>query len=162
MSCAGRYRPHLSLTKCLLGESIQPLGPRLRRIGAPVQLEVKLTGHRGQACRLGRGCLEEIAGPPDVYPKPMRRLDHLRLGAAASITPTEQIERPARAVPVLEVVDAALDVFRAERAVVGIGGWEVGEDPRPVDPFPYEGMVLGLVGVVPRKLLGQKEIAAGF
>src|SRR5258707_2821428 len=90
----------------------------------------------------------------------MRRLDHLRLGAAATIAPTEQIERPARAAAILEVADAALDVFSAEGAVVGVGGWEMGEDPGPLDPLPYKGMVLGVVGVVAGEVLRQEEVAA--
>src|SRR5438445_3985745 len=108
---AGSHRPHLSLTKCLLGEAIQSLRPRLRRVGATVQLEIQLAGNRGQAGRLSRGRLEEIACAADLNTQPVRRLDHLRLRAAASVTPAKQVERPARAVSVLEVVDAEFDVF---------------------------------------------------
>src|SRR5713226_9572908 len=60
--------------------------------------------------------------------------------------PRQNLERPARAVPVLEVMDAAVDVFWAERPVVGIGGWEMGEDSRPVDPLPYKGMSCSTAG----------------
>src|SRR5260370_21632099 len=60
--------------------------------------------------------------------------------------PRPNLERPARAVPVLEVMDAAVDVFRAERAVVGVGGWEVREGPRPVHPLLYKGISCFTVG----------------
>src|SRR5229473_2567008 len=94
------------------------------------------------------------------FAQPVGRIDHLRLGAAASVTPAEQVQRPERAVAVLEVADALFNFLGPEAAVVGVGGWKVGEDARPVDPLPYKGVVGGLVGVVPGKLLGEKEIAA--
>ncbi len=65
-----------------------------------------------------------------------------------------------RAVAVLEVMDALGNLLWFEAAVVGVGGWKVREDARPVDPLPHKGVVLGFVGVVPRELLGEEEIAA--
>src|SRR6267154_4993016 len=90
----------------------------------------------------------------------VRGCDHLRLRTAASVAPTKKVERSVRADPVFEVAHAPLNLVGAEAAVVRVGGREVREDARPVDSLPEKGVVLWLVGVVPRKLLGQKKVAA--
>ena len=110
--------------------------------------------------RFGCSLLEKVGGATQLDAKSVRRLDHLRLRAAPSVTPPEQVQGAIRAGRVLEVTDAPLDLFGGEAAVVRIRGREVGEDARPVDAFPDEGVVLRLVGVVPGELLGQEEVAA--
>src|SRR5216683_2062693 len=99
-------------------------------------------------------CNSKYSSPTEVA-RPFASVE-----AASSVTPAEQVQRPERAVAVLEVADALFNFLGPEAAVVGVGGWKVGEDARPVDPLPYKGVVGGLVGVVPGKLLGEKEIAA--
>src|SRR6266852_1749218 len=121
-----------------------------------------LAGPGDSAACFGRSRLKEVAGATQLHAQPVRRLDHLRLWTAASVTPTEQVERPARAAAVFEVADALGHFLGLEAAVVRVGGREVGEDAGPVDPLPYKGVVRGLVGVVPGELLGEEEIAAGF
>src|SRR5207245_8249063 len=149
---AGCDRPGFGLAEGLLGPSIQELRPRLGCVRAAVQLEIQLAGPGREAVGFGRGRVEEVrrAAQPDA--EVVRRLDHLRLRTAPSVAPTKQVQGTVRAGAVLEVADAPLDLFGAEAAVVCVGGREMGEDPRPVDAFPDESVVLRFVGVVPGEL----------
>ena len=59
-------------------------------------------------------------------------------------------------------VAAGVGEFGAgEFGVVGVDGWEVGEDAGAVDAFPPEGVVGEFVGLVPGDLLGEEPAGAG-
>ena len=46
-----------------------------------------------------------------------------------------------------------MQVGRAERRVVGVNGWKVREDTRPVDSFPPQCVMRERVRLIPRQLL---------
>src|SRR2546423_9471846 len=111
---------------------------------------------------LGRRAIEELGSVSDVHAKRVCGLDHLRGRAATTVAEPEQVQRAVGPRPVLEVAHARLDLWRAEVAVVRVGRRKVCEHARSVNSLPYESVVRGLVGVVPRQLLGQEVIAARF
>jgi hypothetical protein len=111
--------------------------------------------------------LEELARRAELHARraldavqPAGRFDHVRFRTPASVTPAKQIEGAIDLLAILVVLHAPHHLLGGEVAVVGVGGREMGEDPAPVDPLPYKGVVLRLVGVVPRELLGEEVVAS--
>ena len=157
---ARRDRPHLRLFQRPLRLPVQPLRSRLARVGAAMQLEVKLAARRRQSAGLRTRRLEEVGRPSQLHTEAVRGIDHLRLRPAPAVAPTKQVEGPVGVGPILEASNAALDLLLLEAPVVRVGGREVREDRGAVDALPEKRVVLRLVGVIPRELLGEEVIAA--
>src|SRR5207302_10463982 len=98
---------------------VRACGARLAGVRETVQLEVGRAGRGREVVRFGGSLLETVGRATQLDAKAVRRLDHLRLRAAPSVTPPEQVQGAIRAGRVLEVTDAPLDLFGGEAAVVG-------------------------------------------
>ena len=96
----------------------------------------------------------EVAHPPE-------RLEHLRRRPAAAVAVAEQEQAAPRAVVILVVARAPAELLDLGGRVVGVGGREVGEHLRAVDPLPRERVVRRRVEPVPRELLGEEAADPG-
>ena len=96
----------------------------------------------------------EVAQPPGL-------LHHLAGGTAPAVSVAERQQRAGTAALVGVVAHRVGQLGAGERAVVGVGGREVREDPGAVDALPPERVVGKPVRLVPGDLLGQEPLVAG-
>src|SRR6185312_14829122 len=90
------------------------------------------------------------------------RSDHHRVGPAAAVAVTEEIERLAGAVRVLVIRRVITQLRHARHAVISVGRRKMGEDFAAVEAAPEETVMRWRGEAIPRELLRQEAIHAGF
>ena len=140
----------------------------LGRVRAAVVLEVELPDDGRKLADVGLERGEELVGGGHRGARhalevahAAERLEHLRRRPAAPVPVTEEEQAAPRAVVILVVARAPAELLDLDGGVIGVGGREVGEHLRAVDPLPRERVVRRRVEAIPRELLGEEAADPG-
>src|SRR5207249_3524357 len=117
VSASGRDGPELGLAKRLLRSPVESFRPRLRGVGAAVELEVKLADPGHQATRLPLGAAEEFGRATELdggrtldAAQAVSGLEHVRFRTAAAVAPAIEVEGVGGPIGILEVGRALHDL----------------------------------------------------
>ncbi len=146
-----RRRPQLGLPQQVFAAAVALLGLCLAGEGGAVEFEVQLADPDGRLGVLGLGLREEgLRGLHSTVAEPSRSRSRAALATISRWCrrlrhPSRVGARECRATPLSLKLRAAWAIsLPLHRAVVGVDGREVGEDPGAADAFPAEGVVRNL------------------